>query len=264
MEHSLTLNTQHKIPVLGFGVYQVGVGQETQQAVRWAIETGYRHIDTASFYKNEKDVGEAIKTCRIPREELFITTKLWLTDFLFAEKAFHASREKLGLDYLDLYLIHWPAPTGKAHAWKVLEKLHKNGFIKSIGVSNYSIQQLDYLLKNSEIAPAVNQVEFSPFLYQKDLLEYCQSKKIVLEAYSPLTRGKRLDDKRIEEIALKYQKSPAQIMIRWSLQHGNVVLPKSSKKERIQENFNVFDFSITDEDMSQLDALNENYSALFK
>lgn len=252
------------MPALGLGVYQIPKGSQTQQAVLWALEAGYRHIDTASFYGNEADVGQAIKQSGIPREEIFVTTKLWPTDFWSAEAAFEKSLDKLGLDYLDLYLIHWPIPIGKGRAWKVLESLYRKRRVKAIGVSNYSIRDLKDLLKIADIRPTVNQVEFSPFLYQKKLLEYCQSEQIQLEAYSPLTRGKRLSDSTIDQLAKQYQKTAAQMMIRWSLQHGLVVIPKSSNHARIRENAQVFDFEISQTDMERLDGLHENYRALFR
>lgn len=251
-----------QMPVLGLGVYQTKKGEETQRAVRWALEAGYRHIDTAAFYNNEKDVGEAIRASRIPREEIFITTKLWITGFLDPQAAFEKSLRELGLGYIDLYLIHWPFP-GKQRAWQKLEQIYAKGDVKAIGVSNYSIKHLAELKKEATIQPMVNQVEFSPFLYQETLLAYCESQEIVLEAYSPLTRGKRLDDPLIEALAKKYQKTRAQIMIRWSVQHGLVVIPKSSKQERIIENIDVFDFEIDAADMKKLDGLHAGYSALF-
>ncbi len=250
------------MPTLGLGVYQTKKGEETQQAVRWALEAGYRHIDTAAFYGNERDVGIAIKTSGIPRDEIFVTTKLWVSGFLNPETAFEKSMDELGLEYIDLYLIHWPFP-GKAHAWKKLEELYGMGKVRAIGVSNYSIKHLEALKKEATIQPMVNQVEFSPFLYQQALLAYCESQNIALEAYSPLTRGKRLDTPLIGELAKKYSKTNAQIMIRWSLQHGLVVIPKSSKKERIKENADVFGFELSAEDMKKMDGLNAGYSALF-
>lgn len=250
------------MPTLGLGVYQTKQGEETQQAVRWALEAGYRHIDTAAFYGNERDVGIAIKTSGIPRDEIFVTTKLWVSGFLNPETAFEKSMDELGLEYIDLYLIHWPFP-GKARAWKKLEELYGMGKVRAIGVSNYSIKHLEALKKEATIQPMVNQVEFSPFLYQQALLAYCESQNIALEAYSPLTRGKRLDTPLIGELAKKYGKTNAQIMIRWSLQHGLVVIPKSSKKERIKENADVFGFELNVEDMKKMDGLNAGYSALF-
>lgn len=249
------------MPVLGLGVYQM-TNEQVAVAMKAAFDIGYRHFDTASFYKNEEAVGKAVRESEIPREEIFITTKLWPTDYWRAEKAFAKSLKNLGLEYVDLYLLHWPTP-GKGHAWKSLEKIYEQGLCKAIGVSNYSIEQLEALHKQARIVPAVNQVEFSPFLYRSELLVYCQANNIQLEAYSPLTRGKKLNDTTIEEIAKKYHKTPAQIMIRWSLQHGNIVIPKSSNPVRIQENADVFSFSLKDDDMKKLDALHQNFSSLF-
>jgi diketogulonate reductase-like aldo/keto reductase len=256
------LNNGIRMPALGLGVYQM-TDQEVEQAIKTALDIGYRHFDTAAFYKNEQAVGKVIRESGIPREEIFVTTKLWPTDYLFAEKAFERSLKNLDIDYIDLYLLHWPTP-GKNRAWKSLERMYASERVKAIGVSNYSIKQLEELQKKSEILPAVNQVEFSPFLYQKELLVYCKEKGIQLEAYSPLTRGKKLNDNIIQEIANKYKKTPAQIMIRWSLEHGNAVIPKSSNPIRIAENANVFDFDLSSEDMLRIDGRNENYSALFK
>ena len=252
------------MPALGFGVYQIPSGEATTQAVRTALEAGYRHIDTASFYGNEADVGKAIRESGIPREELFVTTKLWPTDFLWSEKAFHKSRERLGLEVVDLYLLHWPSPIGKETAWKGLEKLYKQKVIRAIGVSNYSVAQLKTLLARCEIVPAVNQVEFSPFSYKKDLLTFCQAQGIQLEAYSPLTRGKKMAHPVLQDVAKRLGKTEAQVLLRWAIQHQVVVLPKSQRKERIIENAQIFDFEIPVDEMKILDGLNENYHALFQ
>lgn len=257
-----TLNNGVKMPALGLGVYQM-TDEQVAIAMKAAFDTGYRHFDTASFYKNEEAVGKAVRESGIPREEIFITTKLWPTDYLRAEKAFAKSLKNLGLEYVDLYLLHWPT-LGKGHAWKSLEKLYDQGLCRAIGVSNYSIEQLEVLRKQARIVPAVNQVEFSPFMYRSELLAYCQANNIQLEAYSPLTRGKKLSDTTIEEVAKKYGKTSAQIMIRWSLQHGNVVIPKSSSPIRIAENAAVYDFAIDDADMGRIDNLHENFRSLFQ
>ncbi len=251
------------IPALGFGVYQIPPGEQTELAVRTALEAGYRHIDTASFYKNEESVGKAIQASGIPRNELFVTTKLWLTDFLSAEKAFYKSLERLGLEYVDLYLVHWPSPIGKDMAWKALERLHAAKVARSIGVSNYSVKQLKELLSWCSVKPAANQVEFSPFNYKKELLEFCQTEGVQVEAYSPLTRGKKLDHPVLQEIAKRANRSVAQVLLRWGIQHEVVVLPKSQNKERIFQNAQIFDFELLPAEMKLLDGLNENYRALF-
>lgn len=246
------LNTGATMPTLGFGVYQIPPGTTTKKAVQNALEVGYRLIDTASYYRNEKDVGSAIRGSGIPRSEIFVTTKLFPTRCWDVEKAFYKSLNRLGLDYVDLYLIHFPF-FNKKNVWKTLEKIHARGHARAIGVNNYSIKNIETILESSSIVPAVNQVEFHPFLFRKKLLEYCAQKGIVLEAHSPLTHGKMLTDSQLRKIAAHYNKSTAQLLIRWALQHGLVVIPKTRSRERMQENFDVFDFTINDADMQQLD-----------
>ena len=259
LSSSIKLNNGEKIPALGLGVYQSKPGSETQQAVKRAFEMGYRHVDTAAYYRNEEDVGKAIKESGIPREEIFVTTKLRNEDHLIAEKAFNESLKKLGMDFVDLYLIHWPQTGTRVKAWKALEKIYSEGKAKSIGVSNFTIPHLEELLEIADVVPAVNQVEFSPYLYQKELLDYCKKKGIALEAYSPLTRGKKLNDPRLLEIASNYSKTPAQILIRWGLEQELIVIPKSVHKERIQENAEVFDFALSKKDKKLLDSMNQNF-----
>ncbi len=256
---SLKLNNGVTIPSLGIGTWKLADGAEAFNAVKWALELGYRHIDTAAIYGNEKSVGKAIAASGVKREDIFVTTKLWNDDQQSARRAFDSSLKRLGLDYVDLYLIHWPQPQTHFGAWKELEKIYADGKCRAIGVSNFSIQHLQELLPECGVAPAVNQVEFSPFLYQKELLEFCRGKRMVLEAYSPLTRGRRLDDGRVEAIAQKHAKSSAQVLLRWSLQHGNVVIPKSSHKERLAQNMAVFDFELPASEMAGLDGLDEGY-----
>jgi methylglyoxal/glyoxal reductase len=255
------LNNGVTIPRLGLGVYQSPPGQVTQRAVEYALKIGYRHIDTARIYNNETDVGTALRKSGIKREDVFITTKLWNSDHGYdtALKACDDSLKRLGLKYLDLYLIHWPVPEIRNESWTALTKLLKDGKCRSIGVSNYTIQHLTELLEDADVVPMVNQVEFSPFLYQKQLLEYCEKNKIQLEAYSPLTQGEKLNHPRIQQIAKRHNKSPAQVLIRWSLQHHLVTLPKSIREERIRENNQVFDYNLTSEDMKVLDSLDENF-----
>ena len=256
----VTLNDGNKMPVLGLGMWQAGSGKETRKAVAYALQIGYRLFDTAKLYGNERDVGVAVRESGIPREEIFVTTKLWNNDHGYesALRAFEKSRRELGLDYVDLYLIHWPVPGLRHESWKALLKLHDGGLARSIGVSNYTIRHLEELLPATPIPPAVNQVEFHPFLYQKELLQFCVSNRIQLEAYSPLTRGHRLKHPVINQVAAKYKRTSAQVLIRWSLQHGLVVIPKSIRPDRIRENAAVFDFELKREDMERLDSLDES------
>jgi diketogulonate reductase-like aldo/keto reductase len=250
---------------LGLGVYQTPPGETTQSAVKYALDIGYRHIDTAWLYGNEKDVGRAILKSGIPREEVFVTTKLWNTDQGYSStlRACQKSLEHLGLSYVDLYLIHWPVQGMGNETWKAMIHLLGEGKARAIGVSNYDIFNLQEILENFDIAPSVNQVEFHPFLYQKELLKFCRKHNIQLEAYSPLTRAVKLGHSTITSIAQKYGKTPAQILIRWSLQHRLVVIPKSIHENRIKENSQVFDFEINEEDMKMLNSLNADLHTVF-
>jgi diketogulonate reductase-like aldo/keto reductase len=260
LESRLPLRDGHAIPILGLGVYQAPQGEETQTAVRAALAAGYRHIDTARVYQNETDVGQALHDSGVPRDQVFITTKLWNADHGYeaAILACEASLKRLGLDYLDLFLIHWPVPGLRQESWRALVELQHRGLCRSIGVSNYTVRHLQELLDKTDTPPAVNQVEFHPFLYQQRLQAFCQAQGIVVEAYSPLTRGERLDDPVLAGVAALHQKTPAQVLIRWSLQHGLVVLPKSTRPERIRHNAEVFDFTLSDADMALLDGLHED------
>jgi len=259
IESRVTLNDGAKMPAFGLGVWQARSGKETQSAVQSALEVGYRLIDTAKLYANERDVGIAVKKSGVPRDDVFVTTKLWNTDHGYeaALKAFDRSQRELGLGTVDLYLIHWPVPGLRRDSWKALLRLKEEGRIRSAGVSNYTIRHLEELLASSPTPPAVNQVEFHPFLYQERLLEFCNGRKIQLEAYSPLARARRLGHPVLKEIATKYGRTPAQILIRWGLQHDLVVIPKSVRPERIRENAQVFDFDLRREDMERLDGLDE-------
>lgn len=260
IDTKVKLNNGVEMPIFGLGTFQMRSGKETEQAVLYALEAGYRLIDTAQMYGNEEDVGEALRKSGISREEVFITTKLWNSEHGY-QKALNAceeSLEKLGLPYVDLYLIHWPVQGLRNETWKAMQTLLEKKKCRAIGVSNYMIRHLEELLANSDKIPAVNQVEFSPYLYQKELLDFCRSHKIQLEAYSPLTKGHKLSDPQLVMIAEKYSKSPAQILIRWVLQKDMVVIPKSSNKERILENADVFDFEISPDYMSLLDSLNQS------
>jgi diketogulonate reductase-like aldo/keto reductase len=259
----IKLNNGVEIPLLGLGTWEITEGETIIDAIRLAISKGYRHIDTARIYGNEKGVGKGLKLSLeeqgLTREDIFITTKLWINSFKYerALKAFNRSLNNLGLDYVDLYLLHWPEPPYRQEAWKALESILKEGKARSIGVSNYYKNHLDELLSEADIIPAVNQVEFTPYLYLKELKEYCDNKGIRLEAYSPLTRGKKLKDSKLMDIAKKYNKSSAQILIRWGLQHEVIEIPKSSKEDHIIENSKVFDFTISEDDMALLDKFNE-------
>ena len=252
------LNNKTKIPMLGFGTWQLKPVIEAPQAVLSALQDGYRHIDTAHIYFNEGSVGKSIIKSSIPRDEIFIATKLWNFDHHRVESAYEQSLKKLQVDYVDLYLMHYPVTKSRISAWKDMEKLYKQNRVKSIGVSNFTVKHLEELLEKTDIVPSVNQVEFHPFLYQKELLDFCNKHGIALEAYSPLSHGKRLNDNTLSDIAAKHSKTVAQVMIRWSLQHGNIVIPKSKNPDRIKQNFDVFNFQITDSDMEKIDNLNEN------
>jgi diketogulonate reductase-like aldo/keto reductase len=264
----IILNNGTKIPPIGFGVFRVPEGEEVMNAVTLALKAGYRLIDTAMMYKNEEGVGKAIKNSGIPREEIFVTTKLWNTDQGYEStlKAIDTSLGKLGLTYVDLYLIHWPTANAdlnvsenkREETWKAMEEIYKSGKVKAIGVSNYTITHLEEMKKYLTIIPAVNQVEFHPFLYQKELLQYCKENSITLQAHSPLADGKSNENEKVSNIAKKYNKSNSQIMIRWGIQHEAIPIPKSVHKERIEENINVFDFKLTDEEMETLNSLNIN------
>lgn len=254
------LNNGVYMPRLGLGVFQLADGNEVIQSVHHALEAGYRSIDTAAGYQNESGVGTAIKQSGIPREELFITTKLANTNHGYEStlRAFEESRKKLDLEYIDLYLIHWPGKDKYKETWKAFEKLHKDGFIRAIGVSNFKIHHLETLKQTSETIPAVNQVEFHPLLNQQKLLQYCKSEGIQLEAWSPIMKG-NLNLPQITELAEKYGKTPAQIVLRWDLQHGVVTIPKSVHQERIIENAHIFDFTLSEEDMKAIDQMNQDY-----
>ncbi len=229
----IKLNNGVEMPILGLGTWQIHGTEETEETVLYALDVGYRLIDTADIYGNEEGIGRALRKSSTPREQIFITTKVWNSDYGYSSTitACEKSLKRLGLSYIDLYLIHWPVKDLRKETWKAMETLLQEGKYRAIGVSNYMIWHLEELLNNSLTIPAVDQVEFSPYLYQKDLLEFCLSHKIQMEAYSPLTKGLKLNDPKLVSTAAKYSKSPTQILIRWVLQHGIVAIPKSSKKE---------------------------------
>ena len=257
----MKMNDGYKIPVVGLGTWKSEPGEATYKAVLDSINAGYRHIDTARAYDNEADVGRAVQDADINRKDLFITTKLWNRHQGYDEaiEACEKSLARLGCDYIDLYLIHWPLKDKRNESWRALIELQKKGLCRSIGVSNFTIDNLKELEDKFEVIPAANQVEFHPYHYQKDLLEYCNSKNIIIEAYSPLVHAKRMDEERLVAISEEIGKTPAQILIRWAMQRGMVVLPKSVNEVRIVENFSVFDFEISDSLMIRLDDLDERY-----
>ena len=257
----LKMNDNYQIPVVGLGTWKSEPGKTTSQAVLDSLEAGYRHIDTARAYDNETDVGRAVNDSGLPREDLFITTKLWNQHQGYEEaiEACEKSLNRLNCDYIDLYLIHWPLREKRNHSWKAFIELRDKGLCKSIGVSNFTIEHLAEIEAKFGILPAVNQVEFHPYHYQKELLDYCNSKNIIIEAYSPLVHAKRMDEPKLGAISEELGKTPAQVLIRWSIQRGMVVLPKSVNKSRIVENFSVFDFDIPDSMMKKLDELDESF-----
>lgn len=264
LQDTVTLHNGVQMPGFGLGVFKVEEGQELVNAVKAAIRHGYQSIDTAAVYENEAGVGtairEALEESLVKREELFVTSKLWNADqgYESALAAFEATMEKLGLEYLDLYLIHWPVKGKYKDSWRALETLYRDGRVKAIGVSNFQIHHLKDVMEGAEIKPMVNQVEFHPRLTQKDLLLYCQEQGIQMEAWSPLMQGELLNEPLLQEIGAKYGKTVAQVILRWDLQHGVVTIPKSTKEARIIENASIFDFSLSEEDMNRIDGLNED------
>ena len=258
MDQYKILNNGVKMPVLGLGVYKSG--EDTKQAVLDALAAGYRHIDTATLYKNEALVGEAIRESGIPREEIFITTKLWNDDMRSGKQmeAIEHSLKLLGTDYVDLYLIHWPVSSALESSWKVLEQIYKEGRARAIGVSNCHMEHLMRVMAVATVVPAVNQVECHPYLSQKSLRTFCNNVSITMEAWSPLGRGNVLSDPVIGQIAKKHGKTPAQVVLRWELQENWIVIPKSVHKERIVENSQIFDFELDKEDMAKIDSLNQD------
>ncbi|NQF14811.1 aldo/keto reductase [Brevibacillus sp. HB1.3] len=265
LQDTTTLYNGVKMPWMGLGVFKVEEGQELELAVKNAIKHGYRSIDTAAIYNNEEGVGRGIRAglqeAGITREDLFVTSKVWNADLGYEStlQAYETSLKKLGLEYLDLYLIHWPVEGKFKEAWRALETLYKKGLVKAIGVSNFHVHHLEELLKDAEIKPMVNQVEFHPRLSQDELRAYCKEQGIQFEAWSPLMQGQLLDNAVLKGIAEKYGKSIAQVIIRWDLQNGVVTIPKSTKEHRIVENASVFDFELSKEDMEMIHSLNQNH-----
>lgn len=258
ISQTTTLNNGVEMPWFGLGVYKAQKGLEVETAIHDALELGYRSIDTAALYDNEESVGKAVRESGVSREELFITTKVWNDDQGYDRtlKAFETSRNKLGLDYIDLYLIHWPGKDKYKDTWKALEKLYSEGYVRAIGVSNFEIHHLQNLMNDSEVRPAVNQVEYHPRLTQEPLLQFCKREQIQFEAWSPLMRGRILDHPVIFQIAQNHGKTPAQVILRWDLDTRVVTIPKSVKRQRIAENADIFDFELTDEEVEQIRQLN--------
>jgi diketogulonate reductase-like aldo/keto reductase len=242
-----------QMPMLGLGVWQMAAGRETEQAVEWALEAGYRHIDTATMYRNERSVGAALARSGLPREDVFVTTK-WLPTMRSARVELDRSLERLDLEYVDLYLIHWPIPLRSGNAWSQLQALREHRLARAIGVSNYGADRLERILAAGR-GPAVDQVLFNPFQFRRGLLEFCEQHAIVLEAYSPLDRGRALAHPRVVEIARRLGRTPAQVLLRWSIEHNVPVIPKSSRQDRLRSNAQIFDFALEPDDMRALDAL---------
>ena len=261
LSSSLNLNNGVEIPLIGLGTFRSEKGAQTQKAVAWALEAGYRHIDTAAMYDNEEDVGIAVGQSGVNREDVFITTKLRNDDHGYEStlKACEDSLRTLKMDYIDLYLVHWPVTGLRGQSWQAFIKLYEQGKCRAIGVCNYTIRHLDELLASTPFIPMVNQIEIHPFLYRKELIDYCTAKGIVVEAYSPLCKARRMSDPRLLAVAGRVQRSVAQVMIRWTVQHGWVSLPKSVHQPRIVENAGVFDFELTADDMHLIDSMDEGY-----
>ncbi|MFC0189667.1 aldo/keto reductase [Fictibacillus aquaticus] len=260
LQDTVTLNNGVKMPWFGLGVFKVEEGNDTISSVKAAIKNGYKSIDTAAIYKNEEGVGQAIRESGVSRDELFITTKVWNADqgYETTLAAFDESLKKLGLEYLDLYLVHWPVKGKYKETWRALEKLYRDGRVRAIGVSNFHVHHLEDILADCEVKPMVNQVEYHPRLAQKELREFCRSNEIQLEAWSPLMQGELLDNPVLKEIGEKYGKSVAQVILRWDLQTEVITIPKSIKEHRIIENADIFDFELSAEDMEKIDGLNED------
>jgi len=261
ISETVKLSNGVEMPWLGLGVWRSMEGGEVENAVGWALEVGYRSIDTAAIYQNEKGVGRAIKESGINRDDIFITTKLWNNDQRSGNirEALDTSLEKLVVDYIDLYLIHWPVSEKFTDCWVQFESLYQEGKIRAIGVSNFLVPHLEQLLKISSITPVVNQVEFHPYLLQPELISFCDEHKIQLQAWAPLMQGKINEVTELGEIGEKYGKSPAQIVLRWNLQHKVITIPKSVNQDRIKANADIFNFSLSDEDIITIDNLDRNY-----
>lgn len=255
----LVLTNGVEIPLIGLGTYKMH-GYELEKAIETGLEAGYRHIDTAALYGNEEEIGNTLNNLGVKREDIFITTKVWNDDQGYDNtmNAIDVSLDKLQTDFVDLYLVHWPIPEKRGYTWEAMIQIYDERKARSIGVSNYTSAHIDELMKKSPITPVVNQIEITPFLYQKKLAAKCESYDIKVQAHSPLVRGTKLNNPTLKEIAEKYGKTTAQILIRWSLEKGFIVLPKSANPDRIKENIDVFDFELNTEDISKIDSLNSN------
>ena len=260
INETVKLKNGVEMPYLGLGVYKAQDGEEVINSVSHALSSGYRLIDTASFYGNEEGVGEAIRNSDVPRDEIFVTTKIWIDDQErgSVRKAFETSLDKLGLEYIDLYLIHWPVPGKYLEVWKVLQTLYKEGKVKAIGVSNCLVHHLESFKELGGIQPMLVQNEFHPKLVQQKLLDYCELNNIQYQAWSPLMRGRILDNQLLKGLASRYGKTPAQVVLRWALQKGVAIIPKSVHKERIVENSEIFDFQLTADEVKAIDTLNDD------
>lgn len=259
LQGTFTLNNGVKMPYFGLGVYLSEDGQEVINAVKWALDGGYRHIDTASIYKNEEGVGQGIQESTVDRENIFVVSKVWNADQGYEQtlKAFDDSLNRLGLDYLDLYLIHWPVAGKYKDTWRALEHLYRQKKVRAIGVSNFMQHHLEDLLEDAQVVPMVNQMEFHPFLVQQELIDFCTKKEIQYEAWSPMMQGRVFKMEEFRQLAQKYNKTIAQIVLRWNLQKGVVTIPKSSKKERIMANAAIFDFELDNKDVAFLDGMHK-------
>ena len=257
---TIELHNGVKMPAFGLGVYKVEEGEQLEKTIHTALDLGYRLIDTASFYKNEEGVGQGIRNSGIPREELFITTKVWNSEQGYENtlKAFDDSMERLGLDYLDLYLVHWPVKGKYLDTWRALEELYRKGRVKAIGVSNFKIHHLKDLLSHAAEKPVINQVELHPLLSQVELRDFCQQNDIKVEAWSPLSRGRFLDEPILGKIAAQHGKTPAQVILRWHLQNQIIPIPKSVTPTRLKENADIFDFQLSQKDMDEINELNKD------
>lgn len=263
MDTTVELSHGGPIPLFGLGTFRSPAGRETREAVGWALELGYRHVDTAALYGNEADVGAAIRESGIPREEVFVTTKLHKDDHGYdaALRGFDASLGRLELDYVDLYLIHWPESPRRQESWDAFERLLEEGRARAIGVSNYMVHHLEEVLERGTVVPAVNQIELHPFNYRsrRDVVELCRERGIAVEGYSPLVKARKLDEPAVREVAEAAGRTPAQVLIRWALQHRIITIPKSTNRDRIRENADVFDFELDADQMARLDGLDEDH-----